>query len=345
MEIQINVNNKMKNRIYAFLSTRIAVKQTSDACNQQSPRNLCLNMSEKICLQWNDFNANVNKAFENLRKDFDFADVTLACEDGQQLEAHKVVLAASSPFFQEILKRNKHSHPLIYMRATNSVDLVAMVDFLYFGEANVDQENLDSFLAIAEELQLKGLQGSYDQHRLQVQREPQHKKTKQKYGTSTTQMISDETTETKEITSTVLKEDRNELGKEDNNVLATIQSSGDLQQLDETVKSMMKTKESTSTVLKEERNEVRKVGNKANFDGMTYRERRAAKSAAKKEAIAAKERLRERRKEVNARGMVLDAQGNETTRSELQRRIEERKSAEQREATKAKAAKGRPFER
>jgi len=37
---------------------------------------------------------------------------------------------------------------------------VAMIDFLYFGEANIYQENLDSFLAVAEELQLKGLMGS-----------------------------------------------------------------------------------------------------------------------------------------------------------------------------------------
>ena len=40
-----------------------------------------------------------------------------------------------------------------------SEDLEAIVDFLYCGEANVFQENLDSFLAIAEELQLKGLTG------------------------------------------------------------------------------------------------------------------------------------------------------------------------------------------
>merc|ERR1719319_1365467 len=35
-----------------------------------------------------------------------------------------------------------------------------MIDFLYLGEANVYKENLDSFLAVAEELQLKGLMGS-----------------------------------------------------------------------------------------------------------------------------------------------------------------------------------------
>ena len=116
-------------------------------------------MSEKLCLQWNDFQDNVKIAFGNLREDNDFADVTLACEDGQQVEAHKVILAASSPFFQKLLGRNKHPHPLIYMRGMKSEDLLAIVDFLYRGEANVFQENLDSFLAIAEELQLKGLMG------------------------------------------------------------------------------------------------------------------------------------------------------------------------------------------
>ena len=116
-------------------------------------------MSEKLCLKWNDFQENVRSAFGNLREDNDFADVTLACEDGQQVEAHKVILAASSPFFQSLLARNKHSHPLIYMRGLKSHDLLAIVDFLYCGEANVFQENLDSFLAIAEELQLKGMMG------------------------------------------------------------------------------------------------------------------------------------------------------------------------------------------
>ena len=38
-------------------------------------------------------------------------------------------------------------------------DLDAIVDFLYYGEAKVYQENLDTFLALAEELKLKGLSG------------------------------------------------------------------------------------------------------------------------------------------------------------------------------------------
>ena len=116
-------------------------------------------MYEKLCLQWNDFKDNVGSAFGRFKEENDFADVTLACEDGNQFEAHKVILAASSPFFENLLKRKKHPHPLVYMRGVISVDLEAVINFLYFGEANISQENLESFLAIAQELQLKGLDG------------------------------------------------------------------------------------------------------------------------------------------------------------------------------------------
>ena len=112
---------------------------------------------EKLCLQWNDFKENATSSFRELREDKDLTDVTLACEDGKQVEAHKIILAASSPFFMEILKKNKHFHPLKYMRGLKSETLLSIVDFLYLGEANVLQENLESFLALAEELKLKGL--------------------------------------------------------------------------------------------------------------------------------------------------------------------------------------------
>ena len=114
--------------------------------------------NEKLCLQWNNFFDNIRSSFEELREDKDFTDVTLACEDGKQVDSHKMVLIASSPFFSDLLRKNKHTHPLIYMRGVKSEVLVAMVDFFYRGEANIYQENLDSFLALAAELQLKGLE-------------------------------------------------------------------------------------------------------------------------------------------------------------------------------------------
>ena len=113
--------------------------------------------SEKLCLRWNKFEDNIISSFQKLRNNNDFSDVTLACEDGEQLEAHKVVLASSSPFFMELLQKNKHPHPLVYMMGVKYEDLEAIIDFLYTGEANVSKENLDRFLSVAEDLKLNGL--------------------------------------------------------------------------------------------------------------------------------------------------------------------------------------------
>ena len=95
-------------------------------------------MLEKFCVKWGDFQESVISTFGSLRKSCDFADVTLACEDGkQQVEAHKVILAASSPFFQKLLQRNIHPHPIVFMRGVSAQELEGNVDFLYYGEANV----------------------------------------------------------------------------------------------------------------------------------------------------------------------------------------------------------------
>ena len=43
-------------------------------------------MSEKLFLQWNDFQDNIKGAFGNFRNDENFNDVTLVCEDGKQVQ-------------------------------------------------------------------------------------------------------------------------------------------------------------------------------------------------------------------------------------------------------------------
>ena len=112
--------------------------------------------AEKFCLRWNDFESNISGAFRELREDKDFFDVTLACDD-EQLQAHKVILSACSPFFRTILRRNKHEHPLLYLKGVKYADLVSVLNFMYHGEVNVAQEELNSFLAVAEDLRVKGL--------------------------------------------------------------------------------------------------------------------------------------------------------------------------------------------
>ena len=194
-------------------------------------------MSEKLCLNWNNFQENLNSAFGTLRKDTDLTDVTLACEDDRQIEAHKVVLSVSSPFFENLFKRNKHSHPLVFMRGVKSDVLIAIIDFLYKGEANVFQEQLDSFLALAEELKLKGLTGQ------------------DSFGDTERQPVS-EADRTQTTRKAIFKNDQSEVNQIETQLIQRYQPqnneiklaipnvlSGDLKALDEKVKSMMEKSE------------------------------------------------------------------------------------------------------
>ena len=113
--------------------------------------------SEQLSVRWDDFQQNVRASFKELREDREFADVTLVCQDGKQFEVHKNILAASSPFFLDIFRTKKHPHPLVYLSGMKSQILVSVVDFIYYGEASVYQEDMEDFLALADELALKGL--------------------------------------------------------------------------------------------------------------------------------------------------------------------------------------------
>jgi len=112
--------------------------------------------SEKFCLRWNDFESNISDAFRELREEKDFFDVTLACDDSQ-IEAHKVIISACSPFFRNVLRRNPHQHPLLYLKGVKYKELLSVLNFMYLGEVNIAQEELNTFLAIAEDLKVKGL--------------------------------------------------------------------------------------------------------------------------------------------------------------------------------------------
>jgi len=112
--------------------------------------------SEKFCLRWNDFENNISQAFRDLRQDEDFFDCTIACED-DQIPAHKVILSACSVFFKDVLRKNPHAHPLVYMKGVRMRELVSLVNFMYHGEVNVAQDELNGFLSVAEDLKVKGL--------------------------------------------------------------------------------------------------------------------------------------------------------------------------------------------
>lgn len=112
---------------------------------------------DQYCLRWDDFQNCIKTTFTDLRGETDFMDITLSCDGGEQIKAHKVILSAGSTTFKALLKNNPAQNSVILLWGISSRDLSAVLDFMYHGEVNVEQDHLKSFLAVAERLRVRGL--------------------------------------------------------------------------------------------------------------------------------------------------------------------------------------------
>jgi len=123
-------------------------------------------MSDQIYrLRWNSNGSaelNLSEAFRIMRDNSELFDVSLGTAktngSGKPLRAHKVILSAYSPAFKEMFRHNsRQSDPFIYLKGVTYMELSNLLDFMYNGEVNVTKANLNDFLLLAEDLQIKGL--------------------------------------------------------------------------------------------------------------------------------------------------------------------------------------------
>ena len=114
-------------------------------------------VGDKFTFSWDHYHSDVPNIIKKLWQDQDFADVTLATKDNFQIRAHKFILSASSPIFQNILMKNPHSNPLIYLNNLKSAEVNLLLKFIYLGQCEVGQDGLIDFLAAGKELMVKGL--------------------------------------------------------------------------------------------------------------------------------------------------------------------------------------------
>lgn len=117
---------------------------------------------EHFSLVWNTFPRNLSSGLYSLLTDEQLVDVTLAAE-GQILRAHKLILSVCSTYFRDLFKGNTCKHPIVILKDVNYRDLSAMLHFMYQGEVNIKQEDIASFLKVAEILKIKGLTRTSDE--------------------------------------------------------------------------------------------------------------------------------------------------------------------------------------
>ncbi|XP_073818976.1 uncharacterized protein isoform X1 [Musca autumnalis] len=113
-------------------------------------------MDDEFKLCWKNFQDNIASGFQSLYDRGDLVDVTLAC-DGKLLQAHKIVLAICSPYFQEIFITNPCKHPIIILKDVSYTIMCELLEFMYQGVVNVKHTELQAFMKIGQLLQIKGL--------------------------------------------------------------------------------------------------------------------------------------------------------------------------------------------
>ena len=105
-------------------------------------------------MKWENFQQHVQSSWKDFRTETEFADVTLACADGFEVQAHRMILAKATHFFENILVNHKQPNPLIYMHGVGPVLVEALLDFIYFGVTKVGLSNINAFLALTRDIQL-----------------------------------------------------------------------------------------------------------------------------------------------------------------------------------------------
>jgi hypothetical protein len=119
--------------------------------------------NDRIELRWNDHGTNAFNTFKQLWGDQDFTDVTLATADDRQIQAHKAIISSCSPFFRNILVKNPHSNPLIYLKGVSYDHLESALNFIYLGQCHVRDDDISAFLATGADLGITGLMGGTEE--------------------------------------------------------------------------------------------------------------------------------------------------------------------------------------
>jgi len=112
-----------------------------------------------MLLEWPEHSKKIIEGVNSLHTDLSaFHDVTLSAE-GKQIKAHRVILAAASTYFKELLlseSQNEDRFPIIFLKDVKYVDLECLVKYIYKGKTDVNSSNMVSCTQLAETLGVTG---------------------------------------------------------------------------------------------------------------------------------------------------------------------------------------------
>ena len=108
-------------------------------------------------ISWHSFQTHTDELLSELYTTSKFSDVTLISNDKTHYKVHRFILSACSSVLKTIFDDDSNTSPYIFLRGITNGELEPVLQYMYFGEANVLQDKMDAFFAVAKDLDVKGL--------------------------------------------------------------------------------------------------------------------------------------------------------------------------------------------
>nr|CAI5835447.1 unnamed protein product [Callosobruchus analis] len=114
--------------------------------------------SQRYCLRWNYHTNNILQMISQHHMKEKFVDVVLVCEY-HYIKVHRFILSACSVFFESLLDSQVGQvfQPYIVLSGVKLEHLKYIIDFMYTGEINVLDKDIEEVLALGEKFKVKGL--------------------------------------------------------------------------------------------------------------------------------------------------------------------------------------------
>lgn len=100
---------------------------------------------------------NISDAFKTLYNEEQLSDVTICCKEGS-LKAHKLILAANSPYFCKIFRENRNEFPILILPEISLKQMKNFIELLYYGITDVKKSDVQALVKLAREFEIKGVQ-------------------------------------------------------------------------------------------------------------------------------------------------------------------------------------------
>jgi len=112
-------------------------------------------------LKWNNYQENMSAGFRSLFDQDQLTDVTIYSGDSSW-RAHRVVLCASSPYFEKMLgnRLTLWQHPVLILNDIHPSSLQSILEYIYSGKVTLENSKLEDFMRAGAILNIKGLSTS-----------------------------------------------------------------------------------------------------------------------------------------------------------------------------------------